>query len=117
MQSELIGLRFGTICRSLIEKPIILYGDNDVATQTSQERRTQPRSRHWLLKFHALREHIKKGFVTTKRVPTAINVSDGYTKSMATGDWKNIGMKPKGYGPIYTYETKTHDDALNVSPQ
>ena len=70
-----------------------------------------------MLKFHALREHVKKGFITTERVPTADNVSDGYTKSLTTSDWKNSGMKSKGYGPIYPYETKTHEDALNVSPQ
>ena len=90
----------------MIKQPIILYGDNDVATQVSQERRTQPRSRHWLLKFHALREYIKKGLVTTKRVPSADNVSDGYTKSLDYGDWGNVGMKSKGYGPIYPYESK-----------
>ena len=87
----------------MIEQPIILYGDNDVATQVSKERRTQPRSRHWLLKFHALRDHIKKGFTLTKRVPSNDNCADGYTKSLTTSDWSNIGMKSKGYGAIYPY--------------
>ena len=91
----------------MIKQPLVLYGDNDVATQVSQERRTQPRSRHWLLKFHALREYIRKGLVTTKRVPSADNVSDGYTKSLDYGDWGNVGMKSKGYGPIYPYESKS----------
>ena len=90
----------------MIEQPLILYGDNDVATQISQERRTQPRSRHWLLKFHALREYVKKKMVITKRVPSPDNVSDGYTKSLDYGDWKNARMKSKGYGPIYPYENK-----------
>lgn len=90
----------------MIEQPIILYGDNDVATQISQERRTQPRSRHWLLKFHALREYITKKLVATMRVPSPDNVGDGYTKSLDYGSWKDVGMRSKGYGPIYPYENK-----------
>ena len=90
----------------MIEKPIILYGDNDVATQISQERRTQPRSRHWLLKFHALREYIKMLMVITERVPSPDNIADGYTKSLDYGSWKDVGMRSKGYGPIYPYENK-----------
>ena len=60
-----------------------------------------------LLKFHALREYIRKGLVTTERLPSADNVSDGYTKSLDYGDWDNVGMKSKGYGPIYPYESKS----------
>eukprot|EP01044_Picomonas_judraskeda_P038325 COSAG03_NODE_17841_length_367_cov_0.537313_1_plen_37_part_01 len=37
--------------------------------------------------------------MTTERVPSADNVSDGYTKSLDYGDWGNVGMKSKGYGP------------------
>ena len=40
------------------------------------------------------------------RVPSADSVSDEYTKALDYGDWKNVGMKSKGYGPIYPYENK-----------
>ena len=39
----------------------------------------------------------------TKRVPSPDNCADGYTKSLTTSDWGNIGMKSKGYGAIYPY--------------
>ena len=28
-------------------------------------------------------------------------------KSLDYGDWDNVGMKSKGYGPIYPYESKS----------
>ena len=31
---------------------------------------------------------------------------DRYTKSLDYSDWGRVGMKSKGYGPIYPYESK-----------
>ena len=51
---------------------------------------------------------VRKRKNESRRVPSLdnVHVSDGYTKSLDYGDWNNVGMKSKGYGPIYPYENK-----------
>ena len=84
----------------MIKEPLVLYGDNDVATATGLERRTLPRSRHWLLKYHATRNYVQQKIIIPKRVPTHDNISDCLTKALELGDWNNVGMRMKGYAPI-----------------
>ena len=78
-------------------------GDNDVATGTGLERRTLPRSRHWLLKYHATRDYVQQKLIIPKRVPTHDNISDCLTKALELADWNNVGMRMKGYDPIWPY--------------
>ena len=100
------------VCRSkgvperfahMIKEPLIVYGDNDVATGTGLERRTLPRSRHWLLKYHATRDYVQQKLIIPKRVPTHDNISDCLTKALELADWNNVGMRMKGYAPIWPY--------------
>ena len=39
----------------------------------------------------------------TKRVPTHDNISDCLTKALELADWNNVGMRMKGYAPIWPY--------------
>ena len=100
------------VCRSkgvperfahMIKEPLIIYGDNDVATGSGLERRTLPRSRHWLLKYHATRDYVRQKLIIPKRVPTHDNISDCLTKALELADWNNVGMRMKGYAPIWPY--------------
>ena len=67
------------------------------------ERRTLPRSRHWLLKYHATRDYVRQKLIIPKRVPTHDNISDCLTKALELADWNNVGMRMKGYAPIWPY--------------
>ena len=100
------------VCRSkgvperfahMIKEPLVVYGDNDVATGTGLERRTLPRSRHWLLKYHATRDYVQQKLIIPKRVPSHDNISDCLTKALELADWNNVGMRMKGYAPIWPY--------------
>ena len=97
------GVEFGMELGCHSKDPLIIYGDNDVATGSGLERRTLPRSRHWLLKYHATRDYVRQKLIIPKRVPTHDNISDCLTKALELADWNNVGMRMKGYAPIWPY--------------
>ena len=65
--------------------------------------RALPRSRHWLLKYHATRDYVQQRLIIPKRVPSHDNISDCLTKALELADWNNVGMRMKGYAPIWPY--------------
>ena len=55
------------------------------------------------IKYHATRDYVRQKLIIPKRVPTHDNISDCLTKALELADWNNVGMRMKGYAPIWPY--------------
>ena len=93
--SELIGLYSATkvinsflnlFCSMLpimIEKPIILFGDNLASLWISRTKGNSTRTKHYNLKLHYIYEQITKENLVTKHIPTEDCLADFLTKIQA----------------------------------
>ena len=62
--------------------PVVLYGDNEAALKMLVNEGFSDRSKHIMMRYHAIREKIKKGWVQVKYVSTINNVADIFTKGI-----------------------------------
>ena len=62
--------------------PTTLHCDNDAAVKIATHHMVTPRSKHFEIKLHALREHIRDGSLSLKLCPGSHNVADFFTKPL-----------------------------------
>eukprot|EP00804_Cyclotella_cryptica_P013123 CCRYP_002393-RA/>CCRYP_002393-RA protein AED:0.39 eAED:0.38 QI:0/0/0/1/1/1/3/0/907 len=88
------------------EAATILYEDNDGATAMANAGKPTSRTRHVDIKFYAIQEWVERDLVVLKRIDTAINMADHYTKPLPRilfyrhNDY-NMGRVPPTYSPKY----------------
>jgi hypothetical protein len=88
------------------EAATILYEDNDGATAMANAGKPTLRTRHVDIKFYAIQEWVERDLVVLKRIDTAINMADHYTKPLPRilfyrhNDY-NMGRVPPTYSPKY----------------
>jgi len=100
-------------CRSIMwdlgipqEAATILYEDNDGATAMANAGKPTSQTRHIDIKFYALQEWVERDLLVLKRIDTAINMADHYTKPLPRilfhrhNDY-NMGRVPPAYSPKY----------------
>jgi hypothetical protein len=100
-------------CRSIMwdlgipqEAATILYEDNDGATAMANAGKPTSRTRHIDIKFYAIQEWVERDLIILKRIDTAINMADHYTKPLPRilfyrhNDY-NMGRVPPTYSPKY----------------
>ena len=105
--------RISLYCRSILYDlgvpqlaATIIYGDNDGATAMANAGKPTPRSRHIDIKFYAIQEWTERDLLLIKRVPTAINMADSFTKPLTRilfyrhRDYL-LGYVPPVYSPRY----------------
>ncbi|KMS64506.1 hypothetical protein BVRB_019590, partial [Beta vulgaris subsp. vulgaris] len=63
--------------------PTIIHEDNQSAIALSESETTTRRSKHIDVKYHYIREEVKKGAVTVQYIPSAENCADIFTKALA----------------------------------
>jgi hypothetical protein len=100
-------------CRSIMwdlgipqEAATILYEDNDGATAMANAGKPTSRTRHIDIKFYAIQEWVERDLIVLKRIDTAINMADHFTKPLPRilfyrhNDY-NMGRVPPTYSPKY----------------
>jgi hypothetical protein len=92
----------GGALAKLVERPILLLGDNDPATKIAKEMKATSKTKHWLLKYHLCRYNFRTGITLPLRVPTKDNESDTGTKCESAPDFARLVPRLKGYASSYT---------------
>jgi hypothetical protein len=62
--------------------PMEIYCDNNSAIANVKEPRSHKNSNHIQLRFHIIREYVKKGDIVVSKVHTDLNVADPLTKQL-----------------------------------
>ena len=66
-----------------ISNPIPILCDNNGAIAQAKEPRSHQKSKHFLRRFHLIREIVARGDLVVERVPLKDNVADPLTKTLA----------------------------------
>lgn len=74
----------------LQNKPIITYCDNQATIQLAKHHMITPRSKHFEIKIHYLREQISNGFVKVEYIKTQSNTADLMTKALPKEKFVNF---------------------------
>jgi hypothetical protein len=88
------------------EAATILYEDNDGATAMANAGKPTSRTRRIDIKFYAIQEWAERDLIVLKRIDTAINMADHYTKPLSRilfyrhNDY-NMGRVPPTYSPKF----------------
>ncbi len=61
-------------------KPIIINTDNKAAIYNCENETINPKSKHIDLKYHSIRELIKRNYIKLKYIESENNLADGFTK-------------------------------------
>ena len=85
----------------LIKGPTIMLGDNDQATQLSNEDVITAGNKFYLIDYHYTKEQIKSGHISTRRVDTKDNFADIFTKSLGPQDLNRLSNKLNGYDGLH----------------
>ena len=81
--------------------PTPMMGDNDQATQLSNEDVITAGNKFYLLDYHYTKEQIKAGNISTRRVDTKNNFADIFTKSLGPQDLTRLTTMLTGYGELH----------------
>ena len=112
--------RMTLYCRSILfdlgvpqEAATILYEDNDGATAMANAGKPTSRSRHIDIKFYALQEWVERDLMVLKRIATALNMADHFTKPLLPRLFYRhrdfyMGHVPPRYSPCYARVLRTH---------
>ena len=63
-------------------KDTTIFIDNQSAIQMSKHQMVKPRTKHISLRYHWIREQIKKGLIVLKYKETEYNIADTMTKNL-----------------------------------
>ena len=85
----------------IIDRPILLLGDNDVATKTALGTVSSAKTKHWDLYEHMNKQRYELGVTLPDRVPSPDNNSDCGTKCQKTADFLRLYRRLKGYSESY----------------
>jgi len=85
----------------IIDRPILLLGDNDVATKTALGTVSSAKTKHWDLYEHMNKQRYELGVTLPDRVPSPDNNTDCGTKSQKTADFLRLYRRLKGYSESY----------------
>ena len=78
-----------------------MLGDNDQATQLSNEDVITAGNKFYLIDYHYTKEQIKSGHISTRRVDTKDNFADIFTKSLGPQDLNRLSNKLNGYDGLH----------------
>ena len=81
-------------------KPVIMLGDNDQATRWATHGMVTTANKSVRMNYHWVQEAVRDGFVDMRRVPTADNTSDIFTKTLGETDIIRLRPGLTGYGPL-----------------
>ena len=68
-----------------INKPINMYCDNSAAIIFANERGVMKGARHFLRRYHYVREQVESGEINLLKVHTDDNLADPFTKALPRG--------------------------------
>ena len=81
-------------------KPVVMLGDNDQATHWATHGMTTTANKSVRMNYHWVQEAVVDGFIDCRRVPTADNTSDVFTKTLGHDDIARLTPGLTGYGPL-----------------
>ena len=70
-----------------ISKPTIVYGDNMSSIKNTIDPGSPLKKKYLALAYHFCREHFSTGIVDIRKIDTKHNISDPFTKGLATNDF------------------------------
>ncbi|GJX46691.1 putative reverse transcriptase domain-containing protein [Tanacetum coccineum] len=73
-----------------IKKPINMYCDNSTAIIFANDSRVMKGARHFLRRYHYVREQVKSGEIKILKVHTNDNLADPFTKALPRGNVTDI---------------------------
>ncbi|GJY15084.1 putative RNA-directed DNA polymerase [Tanacetum coccineum] len=73
-----------------ISKPINMYCDNSAAIIFANEPGVMKGARHFLRRYHYVREQVESGEIKLIKVHTDKNLADAFTKALPRGKYKNL---------------------------
>ena len=80
-----------------MEKPLVLYCDNNGAVANSNELRAHKRGKHIERKYHLIREIVHRGDVAVMKIVSKQNFADPFTKTLPervfTGHLDGLGLR------------------------
>ena len=77
-----------------------VVGDNDQATRWAVHGMVTTANKSVRMNYHWVQEAVEDGFVDMRRVPTADNTSDIFTKTLGEVDITRLRPGLTGYGPL-----------------
>ena len=81
-------------------KPVIMLGDNDQATRWATHGMVTTANKSVRMNYHFVQELARDGVVDVRRVPTADNTSDVFTKTLGEVDIYRLRPGLTGYGEL-----------------
>ena len=80
-----------------VDKPLVLYCDNNGAVANSKEPQSHKRGKHIERKYHLVREIVHRGDVAVMKIASEHNLADPFTKTLSIKSFKehvrNMGMR------------------------
>ena len=80
-----------------MEKPLVLYYDNNGAVANSKEPRSHKRGKHIERKYHLIREIVHRGDVAVMKIGSGQNLEDPFTKTLPKkvfkGHLEGLGLR------------------------
>ena len=80
-----------------MDKPIVLYCDNNEVVANSKEPRSHKRREHIERKYHLIRDIVHRGDVAVMKIASQDNLADPFTKTLPTksfeGHLSGMGLK------------------------
>ena len=81
-------------------KPVVMLGDNDQATRWATHGMVTTANKSVRMNYHWVQECIRDGIVDMRRVPTELNTSDVFTKTLGEDSIYNLRPGLTGYGDL-----------------
>ena len=75
-------MKFFTEIGLPVTNPITIYADNNGSISNSTNDKNHRRTKHIDVKFHFVKEHMKKGEIMFTYIPSSDNLADLFTKSL-----------------------------------
>ena len=85
----------------------VMYEDNDACTAMAMAQKPTPRTRHMDIKYQVICEWVERDLLHLKRIDTAINLADLFTKQLGTTLFYRHTDFVLGHVPPH-YATTTH---------
>jgi len=75
-------MKFFTEIGLPVTNPITIYTDNNRSISNSTNNKNHRQTKHIDVKFHFVKEHMKKGEIMFTYIPSSDNLADLFTKSL-----------------------------------
>ncbi|GJU98144.1 putative reverse transcriptase domain-containing protein [Tanacetum coccineum] len=97
-----------------IKKPINMYCDNSAAIIFANDSRVMKGARHFLRRYHYVREQVKSGEIKILKVHTNDNLADPFTKALPRGNVTDITPRVLELLSDYNCDIRYHPRKANA---